>query len=179
VLDISSDEESGRKEKGDKGKENVPPLVEASVGAPQGQGQGAEQGAKARIGRRRAEEEIEIDRRVLGEVAIEELYDASLRTETVLVPADEEEVIEAPAPASVEAPVEVPVEASAEVTVLEDVVEDSNVKEILAAEVEQIMSKTEETEAEAAPAALLEPLEAAEEGWTVWESGSVDGDVDA
>jgi hypothetical protein len=147
VLDISSDEESGRKEKGDKGKENVPPLGEASVGGPQGQG--AEQGAKARIGRRRAEEEIEVDRRVLGEVAIEELYDAGLRTETVLVPADEEEVVEASAPASVETPVA----ASAEVTVSEDAVEDVSGKEILAAEVEQIMSKTEETEAEAAPAA--------------------------
>ncbi|KAL5350577.1 hypothetical protein ACLOAV_004146 [Pseudogymnoascus australis] len=171
TLDISSDEESATRPRDEgRGKENVPPVEDEGV-APQPQqvtAQGVE--GKTRLGRRRREEsEIEVDRQVLGEVPIRDLYAEEAAGE-VIVPADD--VVElGPSPLSApefefssSAVVEEPVVVS------EDRVEEKEVNVVAAAE--ELMAEVLAPQS----AALLEPIEKAEEGWSVWESGSVGGD---
>lgn len=171
TLDISSDEESATRPRDEgRGKENVPPAEDEGV-APQPQqvtAQGVE--GKTRLGRRRREEnEIEVDRQVLGEVPIRDLYAEEAAGE-VIVPADD--VVElGPSPLSApefefssSAVVEEPV------VVEEDKVEEKEVDVVAAAK--ELMAEVLTPQS----AALLEPIEKAEEGWSVWESGSVGGD---
>ncbi|KFY42707.1 hypothetical protein V494_02299 [Pseudogymnoascus sp. VKM F-4513 (FW-928)] len=173
TLDISSDEESASRPHNEgKGKENVPP-VEDEGAAPRPQqvpAQGAE--VKTRLGRRKREEsEIEVDRQVLGEVPIGDLYTEEAAGE-VIVPADD--IVEL-GPSPLSAP---EFDFSSSVVVEEEVVEEKVVEEEAKEEV-NVVAAAEELMAEVlAPqsAALLEPLEKAEEGWSVWESGSAGGD---
>lgn len=171
TLDISSDEESATRPRDEgRGKENVPPVEDEGV-APRPQqvsAQGVE--GKTRLGRRRREEsEIEVDRQVLGEVPIGDLYAEEAAGE-VIVPADEEAVL---GPSPLSAP---EFEFSSSVVVEEAVVEEK--VEVVKEEVNVVASAEELMTEVLAPqsAALLQPLEKAEEGWSVWESGSVGGD---
>ncbi|OBT84349.1 hypothetical protein VE02_07250 [Pseudogymnoascus sp. 03VT05] len=169
TLDISSDEESATRPRDEgRGKENVPPTEDEGV-APRPQqvsAQGVE--GKTRLGRRKREEnEIEVDRKVLGEVPIADLYAEDAAGE-VIVPADD--VVEL-GPSPLSAP---EFEFSSSAVVEERVVEEKVVEEEV-----DVVAAAEELMAEVlAPqsAALLEPIEKAEEGWSVWESGSVGGD---
>ena len=171
TLDISSDEESAMRPRDEgRGKENVPPTEEEGV-APRPQqvsAQGVE--GKTRLGRRKREEsEIEVDRQVLGEVPIGDLYAEDAAGE-VIVPADD--VVEL-GPSPLSAP---EFEFSSSAVMEEPVVEENVVEE---KEEVDVVAAAEELMAEVlAPqsAALLEPIEKAEEGWSVWESGSVGGD---
>ncbi|KFY51528.1 hypothetical protein V497_09067 [Pseudogymnoascus sp. VKM F-4516 (FW-969)] len=171
TLDISSDEESATRPRDEgRGKENVPPVEDEGV-APRPQ-QASVQGVegKTRLGRRKREEsEIEVDRQVLGEVPISDLYAEGSAGE-VIVPADEVAEL---GPSPLSAP---EFDFSSSVVVEEPVVEEPVVEE---KKEEDVVAAAEELMAEVlAPqsAALLEPLEKAEEGWSVWESGSVGGD---
>ena len=167
TLDISSDEESAMRPRDEgRGKENVPPTEEEGV-APRPQqvsAQGVE--GKTRLGRRKREEsEIEVDRQVLGEVPIGDLYADDAAGE-VIVPADD--VVEL-GPSPLSAP---EFEFSSSAVVEEEVVvEEKEVVDVVAA-AEELMAEVLAPQS----AALLEPIEKAEEGWSVWESGSVGGD---
>lgn len=175
TLDISSDEESATRPRDEgRGKENVPPTEEEGVATrpQQVSAQGVE--GKTRLGRRKREEsEIEVDRQVLGEVPIGDLYAEDAAGE-VIVPADD--VVEL-GPSPLSAP---EFQFSSSAVVEEPVVEEPVVEEEVVEEKEvDVVAAAEELMAEVlAPqsAALLEPIEKAEEGWSVWESGSVGGD---
>lgn len=167
TLDISSDEESATRPRDEgRGKENVPPTEDEGV-APQPQqvsAQGVE--GKTRLGRRRREEsEIEVDRQVLGEVPIGDLYAEEAAGE-VIVPADE--VVEL-GPSPLSAP---EFEFSSSAPVEETVVEEKREEVDVVAAAEELMTEVLAPQS----AALLQPIEKAEEGWSVWESGSVGGD---
>ncbi|OBT68810.1 hypothetical protein VE03_02088 [Pseudogymnoascus sp. 23342-1-I1] len=168
TLDISSDEESATRPRDEgRGKENVPPVEDEGV-APQQQqvsAQGVE--GKTRLGRRRREEnEIEVDRKVLGEVPIADLYTEEAAGE-VIVPADD--VVEL-GPSPLSAPEFEFSSSAVEEPVVEEKVEEKEVDVVAAAE--ELMTEVLAPQS----AALLEPIEKAEEGWSVWESGSVGGD---
>lgn len=172
TLDISSDEESATRPRDEgRGKENVPPTEDEGV-APQPQqvsAQGVE--GKTRLGRRRREEsEIEVDRQVLGEVPIGDLYAEEAAGE-VIVPADE--VVEL-GPSPLSAPeFEFSSSAAVEETVVEETVVEEKREEVdVVAAAEELMTEVLAPQS----AALLQPMEKAEEGWSVWESGSVGGD---
>ncbi|KFY94172.1 hypothetical protein V500_03392 [Pseudogymnoascus sp. VKM F-4518 (FW-2643)] len=167
TLDISSDEESATRPRDEgRGKENVPPTEDEGV-APQPQqvsAQGVE--GKTRLGRRRREEsEIEVDRQVLGEVPIGDLYAEEAAGE-VIVPADD--VVEL-GPSPLSAP---EFEFSSSAPVEETVVEEKREEVDVVAAAEELMTEVLAPQS----AALLQPMEKAEEGWSVWESGSVGGD---
>lgn len=167
TLDISSDEESATRPRDEgRGKENVPPTEDEGV-APQPQqvsAQGVE--GKTRLGRRRREEsEIEVDRQVLGEVPIGDLYAEEAAGE-VIVPADE--IVEL-GPSPLSAP---EFEFSSSAVAEEPVVEEKREEVDVVAAAEELMTEVLAPQS----AALLQPMEKAEEGWSVWESGSVGGD---
>ncbi|KFZ11095.1 hypothetical protein V502_07749 [Pseudogymnoascus sp. VKM F-4520 (FW-2644)] len=167
TLDISSDEESATRPRDEgRGKENVPPTEDEGV-APQPQqvsAQGVE--GKTRLGRRRREEsEIEVDRQVLGEVPIGDLYAEEAAGE-VIVPADD--VVEL-GPSPLSAP---EFEFSSSAPLEETVVEEKREEVDVVAAAEELMTEVLAPQS----AALLQPMEKAEEGWSVWESGSVGGD---
>ncbi|KFY27390.1 hypothetical protein V493_03528 [Pseudogymnoascus sp. VKM F-4281 (FW-2241)] len=168
TLDISSDEESAMRPRDEgRGKENVPPVEDEGV-APRPQQvsvQGVE--GKTRLGRRRREEsEIEVDRQVLGEVPIGDLYAEEAAGE-VIVPADEVAEL---GPSPLSAP---EFEFSSSPAVVEEaVVEDKREEVEVVATAEELMAEVLAPQS----AALLEPMEKAEEGWSVWESASVGGD---
>ncbi|ELR06869.1 hypothetical protein VC83_01713 [Pseudogymnoascus destructans] len=164
TLDISSDEESAKRPRDEgRGKENVPPTEDEGV-APRPQqvsAQGVE--GKTCLGRRKREEsEIEVDRQVLGEVPIGDLYAEDAAGE-VIVQADD--LVEL-GPSPLSAP-EFEFSSSA---VVERKVAEEEVDVVAAAE--ELMAEVLAPQS----AALLEPIEKAEEGWSVWESGSVGGD---
>lgn len=168
TLDISSDEESSTRPRDEgKGKENVPPVEDEGI-APRPQ-QASAQGVetKTRLGRRKREEgEIEVDRRVLGEVPIGDLYSEDAAGE-VIVPADD--VVEL-GPSPLSAP---EFEFSSSIVVEEEQVVGEKKEEVdVVAAAEELMTEVLAPQS----AALLEPIEKAEEGWSVWESGSVGGD---
>lgn len=178
TLDISSDEESARG-KDERGKENVPPLDDVSqtrhsmMNQTEGIGGGLSMGelkAKARAERRKREVDegaIEIDRSALGELAAEDFYaEGCDGTSVVLVPVDAEST-------DVESP-------DVEETQEENIPESTFDFEV------QVKGKGKEIDIDALMrkddcevsrgAALLEPIEKAEEGFALWESGSDKGE---
>ena len=81
ILDISSDEESARRARGDRGKENVPPADDVS------------QTARRRRERDEGDMVVEKERFVLGEMEVGEFYGAGCDASSVFfVPGDEEDV---------------------------------------------------------------------------------------
>ncbi|KIM99470.1 hypothetical protein OIDMADRAFT_104515 [Oidiodendron maius Zn] len=176
TLDISSDEESAARMRDERGKENVPPLDDVSqtrgsvVSEPTGTS-GADH--KTRSSRRRRDLDagaIEIDRSPLGEMPAEDFYAEGCDEESiVIVPGEEGDDAESALEQDAE-PVEIApmtfdfcVEGKQDVDVSEEMVD-------------ALMRKSEW---DVAPkAALLDPLEKAEEGFQVWESGSAKGEGD-
>jgi hypothetical protein len=167
TLDISSDEESEARLRDHRGKENVPPLDDISQTRTQLSEPAAAESAKAdlkaraRVSSRRRREiddgAIDVDRCPLGEMPAEDFYAEGCDGESVfLVPADAAEDEDAAEPE----PEPAPATFGFGVAASEDV--------------DELMRKCD---GDAAPkAALLEPLEKAEEGFEVWESGSAKGD---
>jgi hypothetical protein len=168
TLDISSDEESRARERDQRGKENVPPPDDVSQTRTRMEVEGAEAemlDVKARVRAARRERlvedgAIEVDRAPLGDLAAEEFWAEGCDGSSVfLIPAEaseenEEEVVEQCAPTF---------DFIAEVK--------GKGKEI---DIDTLMSK--DSFVVAPKAALLEPIEKAEEGFEVWESGSAKGD---
>jgi hypothetical protein len=171
TLDISSDEESRARMRDERGKENVPPsddvsqtrthLSEPVAASPSM----ADLKARARASSRRRREvedgAIDVDRCPLSEMAAEDFYAEGCDGESVfLVPADASEEDEASAPEQAPAPVTFDFSIG--------------VEREGGDEVDELMRKSDW---DVAPkAALLEPLEKAEDGFEVWESGSAKGE---
>lgn len=178
TLDISSDEESAARLKDERGKENVPPADDVSQTRATSQVDVREEqmeGVKARMRVRRVREveagAIEVDRAPLGDLAAEDFYAEGCDGESVFIIASD-------VPEEGEAEVKVPVSASFDFSPEIDV--KGKGKEVhvdVNVDVDELMRKDD---GESAPkAALLEPIEKAEEGFEVWESGSAkdDGEV--
>lgn len=184
TLDISSDEESAARMKDERGKENVPPPDDISQTRTQltssvetGESSMTDIKARIRASRMKHENAIDIDRSPLGDLAAEDFYAEGCDSSSIfLIPSD---VVEE------EAHVEEEVQVEEEVHVEEpqQVVEEpmiatfdfiSEVKgkgrEIDPNDVDALMFK--DPDAIAPKAALLEPIEKAEENFDLWESGS-------
>ena len=155
ILDISSDEESARAARDDRGKENVPPADDVSQTSSR----------RATAARRGVDEMVvEKERFALKEMDVGEFYPAGCdATSVFVVPADEEVPKESEKP---------------EVGALEP-----EKAEVAEAEVatEVSLEKTEPVESlmeskEPAPAAVLEPMEGTGESFELWESGSAKGE---
>jgi hypothetical protein len=168
TLDISSDEESVRRERDNRGKENVPPpddisqtrtsLSSRNLNVAETEASMADLKARIRASRRKREEDegaIELDRAPLRDLAAEDFYAEGCDGESVfLVPAEGEEEEEEKAPLSFDF-------VSAEKGKGIDI------------DIDVLMQKDDIV---AAPkAVLLEPIEKAEEGFEVWESSSDKG----
>lgn len=206
TLDISSDEETEARRRDERGKENVPPLDDVSqtqarlpVSSSTSYDGIAEAKARTRSMRRRKEIEegaIEIDRSPLGDLEAEEFYAEGCTSSDVVLVADEEAEGESdePLPPSTEAYEAEPQDqpgsdkAHQESIDLEDmdaVPDDipscsfdfsipTEEWRVALKAVDELMAKSD---AEApAQAKLFEPLEKAEEGFEVWESGSARGE---
>jgi hypothetical protein len=176
TLDISSDEESAQRLRDDRGKENVPPMDDISqtrtaLSASVDVMEDSMSDLKARIKARRSRDEnaIELDRSPLGDLAAEDFYAAGCDEKSIFVILPDETPED-----------EVPVEETAPVTedtapltssfnFVAEVKGKSPVYESRALDIDALMQKSEE---EAPMAALLEPIEKAEEGFEVWDSGS-------
>lgn len=161
TLDISSDEESTLLVKNEKGKENVPPLDDISqtrtqISDPAAQNEASMSALKAaaRASRRRRELDdgaIEIDRSALGELVAEEFYGEGCDEKSVfIVPGEEEEEEEAQVPISF------------------DFTAGKDADELMQRDDFEVGKK----------AALLEPIEKAEEDFEIFESGSAKGEGD-
>ena len=179
TLDISSDEESVARMKDERGKENVPPVddisqTRATFSSSVDVAESSISDLKARItaSRRRREVDegaIDIDRSPLGDLAAEDFYAEGCDGESVvLIPS------EAGADAAHEdeegrdqEEVSATFDFTAEVS--------SKGKErSVDADIDALMMRRE---GDIAPnAALFGPIEKAEEGFAVWESGSAKGD---
>ncbi|TVY41561.1 hypothetical protein LSUB1_G004568 [Lachnellula subtilissima] len=165
TLDISSDEESAARLKDERGKENVPPLDDISQTRSQLTSVDAVEESmndiKARIRARRAVAEgaIDVDRSPLGDLAAEEFYAEGCDGESVFIIASdeavEEEGCETEAPGMFDFTPEVDGKGKG--------------KEVQV-DVDALMRKDD---FQVAPKAmLLEPIEKADDGFEVWESGS-------
>lgn len=165
TLDISSDEESAARMKDERGKENVPPPDDVSQTRIQLNSVDSTEASmidiKARIkaSRKKHENAIDIDRSPLGDLLAEDFYAEGCDGSSVfLIPSDE-----TPQDEQVEAPVAFEVAPTSE-----DI---GKRKEI---DIEALMARDVDTIAP--KAALLEPIEKAEEGFELWESSSAKGD---
>jgi len=181
TLDISSDEESSTRSKDERGKENVPPMDDVSqtrFSAPtSAQTQDASsQDLKVRIksSRRRREIEmgaIDVDRSPLGDLAAEDFYAEGCDEASVVVVQEEAET-------DVEDQEEVDVNATCTFDFVAEPLPEFDVvgkgKGVEGRSVKELMLKDDKEMAPAA--AVLCPIEKAEEGWSVWESGSAKGD---
>ncbi|GKT52133.1 uncharacterized protein ColSpa_12314 [Colletotrichum spaethianum] len=154
VLDISSDEESGRKASRDRAegrdKENVPPVDDVSQ-------------TSARRSVSRTDEDdmiVEKERIALGEMDASEFYAFGCdESSVIIIPADDDEGEEAPIEAAL--PVTSDIAPELKVDPLEVPLKERDV--------EELMGKS----ADPAPkAALLEPIEGTGETFELWESGS-------
>lgn len=161
TLDISSDEESAARARDERGKENVPPMDDVSQtrSLVNDTNEESMRDVKARMRARRREAEegaIDVDRSPLGDLAAEDFYaEGCDGTSVFIVPAEEE------AETDVEGEAKPVFDFAPEIDIK------GKGKEI---DVEHLMQKDD---FEAAPkAVLLEPIEKAEEGFEVWESGS-------
>lgn len=184
TLDLSSDEETTRRERDETGKENVPPADDVSQTRPAeastsvesvgGSEISATQLAKAAKGKRRVllEGEIEIDREPLGDLAAEEFYAEGCERGSVFVIVEEES-----AATTTAADTQLPTpEDMPEIVVEDDVVEQEQ-EPLPELDIDVLMQKNS-TSTPAPGAKLLQPLEREEEGarFEVWESGSEKGD---
>lgn len=151
TLDISSDEETEARHHDDRAnKENLPPADDIS------QSQSRLPRPSIKSMRRKLDEgEIDIDRNPLGDLAAEEFYAEGCSASDVVLIADDEPVKEE----------------------FDFNVESSHSSDKGKA-VEELMMKSNEAIPEVIPkkVALFQPLEKAEEGFEVWESGSEKGD---
>jgi hypothetical protein len=169
TLDISSDEESVRRERDNRGKENVPPpddisqtrtSLSSSSGINVAEAEASMADLKARIRasrlkREEAEGAIECDRAPLGDLVAEDFYAEGCDGESVFLVAaegDEEEGDE-------------------QVPLSFDFVVESKGKDI---DIDVLMQKDDVVVAPQAK--LLEPIEKAEEGFELWESSSAKGE---
>ena len=174
TLDISSDEESVARMRDERGKENIPPLDDVSQtrgGVVSGSAEAysaANLKMKSFRHRRDLEEGvIEIDRSPLGEMPAEDFYAEGCDGESVVIVSSEEDDAEGAQAQDSELAVPVTFDFCTESKRYVDVSEEV---------VDALMRKSEW---DVAPkAALLEPLEKAEEGFQVWESGSAKGQGD-
>lgn len=188
TLDISSDEESAAREKDNRGKENVPPPDDisqtrtqlSSSSTTETEMEMSEIKARVRAVRRKELDEgaIEVDRAPLGDLVAEEFYAEGCDEKSVfLVPrdaAEENEVgvevdeVEERAQAQVEVPLSISFDFSAELKGKGKEVDNHHQFDI---DIDTLMSRNT---FEAAPkAALLQPIEKAEEGFEVWEESVV------
>jgi hypothetical protein len=162
TLDISSDEESVRRERDNRGKENVPPpddisqtrtslLSSSGINVAEAEASMADLKARiraSRLKREEAEGAIECDRAPLGDLVAEDFYAEGCDGESVFLVAAEGED-----------------EEEEQVPVSFDFVADAKDKDI---DIDVLMQKDDIV---AAPQAkLLEPIERAEEGFELWES---------
>jgi hypothetical protein len=205
TLDISSDEETEARRRDERGKENVPPLddiSQTSARMPSSSSTShdgiADTKARTRSMRRRKEIEegaIEIDRSPLGDLEAEEFYAEGCTSSDVVLVADEEgeHVSGERLPQSDESCEavsqgrefdECPGE-SIDVGEMDHLPEDipsctfdfsvpSEEWRVDLKAVDELMAKSD-SEAPA-QAKFFEPLEKAEEGFEVWESGSAKGE---
>jgi len=161
TLDISSDEESERRLRDERGKENVPPLDDISqTRSHVDTTEESMRDVKARLRARRREAEegaIDVDRSPLGDLAAEDFYaEGCDGTSMFIIPAEEE--------------VETDVEDAKPTFDFAPEIDIKGKGKEVALDVEELMRKDD---FEAAPkAVLLEPIERAKEGFEVWESGS-------
>jgi hypothetical protein len=206
TLDISSDEETEARRRDERGKENVPPLddvsqTQARLPASSSTSYDSIADAKARTRSMRRRKEIdegaiEIDRSPLGDLEAEEFYAEGCTSSDVVFVADEEAEgqSDVPLPQSTEPYEAVPQSQPESIETHQDSIDlgdmDAVAEDIpsctfdfsLPTEewrvdlkaVDELMAKSD---AEApAQAKLFEPLEKAEEGFEVWESGSARGE---
>ena len=180
TLDISSDEECAARLRDERGKENVPPPDDVSqtrtrISEPGDTSASFSSDPKARArasARRRRELDdgaIDIDRCPLGEMPAEDFYAEGCDGESVvLVPAEEDDEAEEGAQElEQDSPSVLTIPATFDFCV-------EGKKGPSDAVVDELMRKSDW---EVAPkAAVLEPLEKAEDGFQVWESGSAKGD---
>jgi hypothetical protein len=186
TLDISSDEESAARARDERGKENVPPpddvsqtrtVVTATASSVDAlEGHMAEVKPRTWKGRRKCEDEIELDRSPLGDLAAEDFYAEGCDKSSVFLVVDEEATEEEQPETSPEiSPIEQElVEQAVEPEILPDVetaeVDIKGKGRELDLEVEALMTKDPDSIAPAA--VLLQPIEKAEENFELWESGS-------
>jgi hypothetical protein len=191
TLDISSDEESAARMRDERGKENVPPpddisqtrtlLSESSASS------SADPKARSRASHRRELDDtaIDIDRCPLGDLRAEEFYAEGCDEKSVVIVDGPEEEYEEYAEEQEHQhnPEQVSPSVLAAAGLHHSMTFDFCVEQPKAEEtgknasdelVDQLMQKSDW---DVAPkAAVLEPLEKAEEGFQVWESGSAKGD---
>ncbi|EHL01955.1 hypothetical protein GLAREA_04728 [Glarea lozoyensis ATCC 20868] len=177
TLDISSDEESAQRLRDDRGKENVPPMddisqtrtaITSSVDVMEEQ----MSDLKARIRARRSRDEnaIEVDRSPLGDLAAEDFYAAGCDEKSIFVILpDETAEDEVPVPEDALPVAEDVAPLTSSFDFVAEVKGKSPVREQRVLDIDALMRKDDEV---APKAALLEPIERAEEGFEVWESGS-------
>jgi len=164
TLDISSDEESARQERSDRGKENVPPPDDVSQTS--NQSTMAEPSMSSLKQRLRGDiDACDIDRSPLGEMSAKDFYADGCDDDSVaLVPAD----------------VDVIDEETEEETVVPsfDFLPEIQVPEVVCpvdtTDVDELMRKDDFEIA--GKAALFGGIEKAEEGFAIYESGSEKGD---
>ena len=154
TLDISSDEETQRRIRDERGKENVPPMDDISQS----------QARLPRASRERKqkivdENAIDIDRAPLGRLEAEDFYADGCCAKDVVLVVDEEDNHDA---------------AEKSESAFQFTVEAQVKGKGKAVDVGSLMLKNDALAP--AQAALFSPLEKAEEGFEVWESGSAKGD---
>lgn len=166
TLDISSDEETEARRRDERGKENVPPVDDVS----QSHARLPRDLAKSRSFRKSKlldENAIDIDRSPLGDLEAEEFYPDGCGAGDLIVIVDDVDA-EAEPEAETE---EKDARPSFEFTV------DAQVKgkgRAIDEAVELLMARSNPEAAK--PAALFSPIEKAEEGFEIWESGSAKGE---
>ena len=160
TLDISSDEESERRQQRERaeGKENVPPIDDVS------------QTARPRAARLAADADdmfVEKERSPLGEMDVKSYFaDGCDESSVVIIPGDDEEE-QQPVKTDFESVPEIKIDASA---VPGPVVADGTKS------IDELMQKADEP---APAAALLQPIEGTGESFEVWESSSAKDETEA
>ncbi|CAL3970258.1 unnamed protein product [Diplocarpon coronariae] len=173
TLDISSDEESAARERESRGKENVPPgddVSQTRLAHSVPAVEGAAETKRSKQGRTLNENMIELDRAPLGDLAAEDFYAEGCDGSAVVLVAEDEQAQE-PEQGQVQEHVPEDVGAASTFDLVAEPVRQGKAVEADIC-VEALMAKT----GEASQAKLLEPVEKVEEGWSVWESGSAQGD---
>ncbi|KAH8805841.1 hypothetical protein F5884DRAFT_678596 [Xylogone sp. PMI_703] len=205
TLDISSDEESAAKMKDERGKENVPPMddisqtrtmisalpasLSSSLPSSTSNDVVLDSRPRHRGSRRSSRKEIdddaiEVDRAPLGEMLAEDFYPEGCDGSSVFVIlATDAEGEEADVEVEHGVVVDVPESEMESISPVLDGTSSSadpspvvivhEEPEPIDVVVDELMQKNDE---EAAPAALLCPIEKPEENFEVWESGSAKGD---
>lgn len=192
TLDISSDEESAARMRDERGKENVPPPDDISQTRTQltsavetGESSMVDIKARIRASRMKHESSIEIDRSPLGDLAAEDFYAEGCDGASVfLVASDSAEQEAAQEQENTEPVVEEQREALVEEAQQQEILIETppvptfdfisevkgKGKEVDMSTIDLLMFK--DPDALAPQAALLAPLEKAEDNFELWESGS-------